>query len=226
MVKKMIEQIIASLNQTTKDVLRLDILMNHTINDELHAKWDFTLNTYHNLLDSIDKYLNGRKEPIIKNYLINDNETLLQMIKEFKEDLYPFFDPNAFVLLDSLNQKELVAFQNFEKQLISKDQSFTPYLEALEQTDVLHLHHLIKEVTEKLETSLLPNEKHLIPFSSLEQIINIDTYKLEDYPKIYQLLNKCIKYLHDKTLFYDDMLEFKFIIIIIFLGVKNVRFSN
>lgn len=76
----MIDSILQNLTKIKKDVIYIDILMNHIVNLMLKEKWQFTRNTYHNLEENVNKYQNGDKTSIIQNYIMNDYETLLQMI--------------------------------------------------------------------------------------------------------------------------------------------------
>ena len=115
----MIDSILQNLTKIKKDVIYIDILMNHIVNLMLKEKWQFTRNTYHNLEENVNKYQNGDKTSIIQNYIMNDYETLLQMIYEFKEDLYPIFDSALFLLLDSFTEDELENLQKRTKKLFS-----------------------------------------------------------------------------------------------------------
>ena len=45
----MIDSILQNLTKIKKDVIYIDILMNHIVNLMLKEKWQFTRNTYHNL---------------------------------------------------------------------------------------------------------------------------------------------------------------------------------
>ena len=115
----MVDSILQNFTKTKRDVIYMDILMNHIVNQMLKEKWQFTRNTYDNLEENLNKYQHGDKTSLTKNYIINDNETLLQMIYEFKEDLYPIFDSNLFLLLDSFTEIELEKLQKRIKNLFS-----------------------------------------------------------------------------------------------------------
>ena len=94
----MINKIINESEKITRQVLILDILMGHIKNTYLEEKWVFTLNTYNNLKNEIIEIKENQNNQLIKNYLINDYETLNQMINEFKEDIYDLFNPSLFHL--------------------------------------------------------------------------------------------------------------------------------
>ncbi len=218
----MVDQIINNIDKTCKDVAIMDILNNHIQNAMLKDKWAFSLNTYNNLINSITSLQQGDTNPIIKNYIINDYETLSQMIREFKEDLYPYFDSNVIVLLDSLSKKELMLFQSFEKDILNKYHHFHDYLEILYLNALDDVKPFINKLITQLKKQLSSNELKFIPFASLEMFLKLDKLDQNLYLQLYQLITKVIKYLNDKDEFTKMALESKFNVIIIIAGEKNV----
>ena len=65
----MIDSILQNLTKIKKDVIYIDILMNHIVNLMLKEKWQFTRNTYHNLEENVNKYQNGDKLQLFKTIL-------------------------------------------------------------------------------------------------------------------------------------------------------------
>ena len=113
----MINLIIKEEEKITRQVLILDILMDHIKNTYLQEKWIFTLKTYNNLKNEIKELNNNQDNQLLKNYLINDYETLNQMISEFKEDIYDLFNPSLFLLIDSLNNQLLKELSIYQKNI-------------------------------------------------------------------------------------------------------------
>lgn len=218
----MVDSILQNFTKTKRDVIYMDILMNHIVNQMLKEKWQFTRNTYDNLEENLNKYQYGDKTSLTKNYIINDNETLLQMIYEFKEDLYPIFDSNLFLLLDSFAEIELEKLQKRIKNLFSTYHHFPVLQEVLLQDETPKIKIFLKNLIYFLNQHLSSQDLKFIPFENIYSLIELEQFTKDDYLKTYQITTKALKYLKDKTLFKEEYLQIRFNVFIMLAGEKDV----
>ncbi len=218
----MLNQIIQKIPKIKKDVISMDIMMNHVNNTQLKEKWQFTYHTYEEVLKNIALYQKGTHDQTIQNYIINDYETLSQMIYEFKEDLYPIFDYNLFLLLDSFHDDELSTFQIFEKKLFEKHTEFVQIEKVFLTNAKDSFGPLFKKLIEVLQATCTVNEMKFIPFSKLETLSMKESFTKEDFLQAYQATSTSLKYVKDKNLFYQSFLKMRFMMFILLAGEKNV----
>lgn len=219
----MIDSILQNLTKIKKDVIYIDILMNHIVNLMLKEKWQFTRNTYHNLEENVNKYQNGDKTSIIQNYIMNDYETLLQMIYEFKEDLYPIFDSTLFLLLDSFTEDELENLQKRTKKLFSTSPHFSDLQESLLKDESPKIKIFLNNLIHLLNHHVSSQDVKFIPFEMMHSLIALEQFTKEDYLKAYQITTKALKYLQDKTVVKEEYLQMRLNVFIMLAGEKDVE---
>lgn len=212
----MINIIINEEEKITRQVLILDILMDHIKNNYLEEKWVFTLNTYNNLKNEINEVKEKQNDQLIKNYLINDYETLNQMINEFKEDIYDLFNPSLFILIDSLNNKMLQELSTYQKNITNSNS----YIYNIPVEKTKHQLFILKNTL--LET-LSDMYKKYLNFNIIDEILNKDVINTETYIMICQIYKKTIKYLKEDIKINEYYKEIIFNSIIILSGEKNVQ---
>lgn len=217
----MIDQIISEQNKITKDVFIIDILIEHIINQELNDKWKFTLQTYQNLKNEIALYQN--KEQINEYYIINDYETLKQLLNEFKEDIYNLFPHNLFFLIDGLNNESLEQLSQFQKQVKSNYSSFNNYIDNLLNQTITFKHQLIAldQFLNQIEDQ---NEKKYIPFENIKSLIYAKESQVtkEVYFTINQIFTKMYRYFKNNQELVRMYQDIRFNTIIMTAGEKNV----
>lgn len=216
----MINKIINEFKKITKEVYQLDILMDHIKNNYLEEKWVFTLRTYHNLETEINNYLNPLLSKNVNlNYIINDYETLTQMILEYKEDIYHLFNPNLFLLIDGLNNNLLKELSIIQKQILNEYKSFKMYSCYIYKNPIKNVLIQLKNELEQLEDI---NIKKYINFDKIKNLILYDEYNLDIYITIYQLFTKTIKYVQNNNELEDIYKQIRFNTIMITSGDINV----
>lgn len=212
----MINLIIKEEEKITRQVLILDILMGHIKNTYLQEKWIFTLKTYNNLKNEIKELNNNQDNQLLKNYLINDYETLNQMISEFKEDIYDLFNPSLFLLIDSLNNQLLNELSIYQKNI-------TNYNSYIHNIPIEKTKHQVLLLKNKLIETLSENDKKYLNFNMIDDILNKDIINIETYIMICQIYKKTIKYLKEDITINEYYKEIIFNSIIILSGEKNVQ---
>lgn len=212
----MINLIIKEEEKITRQVLILDILMDHIKNTYLQEKWIFTLKTYNNLKNEIKELNNNQDNQLLKNYLINDYETLNQMISEFKEDIYDLFNPSLFLLIDSLNNQLLNELSIYQKNI-------TNYNSYIYNIPIEKTKHQVLLLKNKLIETLSENDKKYLNFNMIDDILNKDIINIETYIMICQIYKKTIKYLKEDITINEYYKEIIFNSIIILSGEKNVQ---
>jgi hypothetical protein len=212
----MINLIIKEEEKITRQVLILDILMDHIKNTYLQEKWIFTLKTYNNLKNEIKELNNNQDNQLLKNYLINDYETLNQMISEFKEDIYDLFNPSLFLLIDSLNNQLLNELSIYQKNI-------TNYNSYIYNIPIEKTKHQVLLLKNKLIETLSEHDKKYLNFNMIDDILNKDIINIETYIMICQIYKKTIKYLKEDITINEYYKEIIFNSIIILSGEKNVQ---
>ena len=212
----MINLIIKEEEKITRQVLILDILMDHIKNTYLQEKWIFTLKTYNNLKNEIKELNNNQDNQLLKNYLINDYETLNQMISEFKEDIYDLFNPSLFLLIDSLNNQLLNELSIYQKNI-------TNYNSYIYNIPIEKTKHQVLLLKNKLIETLSENDKKYLNFNMIDDILNKEIINIETYIMICQIYKKTIKYLKEDITINEYYKEIIFNSIIILSGEKNVQ---
>lgn len=218
----MVEKIINSLSKISHTTLKMDILMEHIIDPLLNDKWAFTLNTYDNLVDSIRKYQDGNLDSIIKNYIVNDYETLTQMIDEFKEDIYPLFDVQATILLDTFSVDELKELLKVQNNVIKNYHSFSVYIQENLATSKIEVMAYIKTLLTNIYDLVNPNDIKFLPLDQLENMTTLYYINQEVYLNIYKMLTKTLKYISQKEEYIDTYNKIKYNVAIILMGDKHV----
>lgn len=216
----MINQIIKEINKTTKDVYKLDILMDHIINTYLIDKWAFTIRTYFNLSDEINQYLDiNTKDNVNVNFIINDNETLSQMINEFKEDIYDLFNPNLILLIDGMTNEQLIELSSVQKEVKNKYLSFNMY-----SHNILNDISTIKEYLSMLKEELnkLSDNNSIYYCNLIDKLYEVNEYNIDMYMNLYQLFNKTNKLFKENIKLNHIYKEIRFNMIMILAGDKNV----
>lgn len=216
----MINKIINEFKKITKEIYQLDILMDHIKNNYLEEKWVFTLRTYHNLETEINNYLNPLlSKNVNPNYIINDYETLTQMILEYKEDIYHLFNPSLFLLIDGLNNNLLKELSIIQKQILKEYKSFKMYSYYIYKNPIKNVLIQLKNELEQLEDI---NIKKYINFDKINSLILYDEYNLDIYITICQLFTKTIKYVQNHSELEDIYKQIRFNTIMITSGDINV----
>lgn len=218
----MINKIVTNINKTKRDVFLIDVLMNQIHNQMLQDKWIFTMNTYHNLLDNIDLFLNQNVEQIIKNFIVNDYETLSQMIDEFKEDIYPYFNSQIFMLLDSLNNDELLEMSIHQKNIFNCGYSYSNCIKQILVNDIENIKAFSKDLYHFSLNNIVENDLKFIPLNQLKEISNTTFLSIDQYIYIYQVFNKTLKYIIDKSEFINQYNKIKYNALIMMIGDINV----
>lgn len=216
----MINQIIKEINKTTKDVYKLDILMDHIINTYLIDKWAFTLRTYFNLSDEINQYLDiNTKHNVNINFIINDSETLSQMINEFKEDIYDLFNPNLILLIDGMTNDQLIELSSVQKEVKNKYLSFNMYSHNI-LSDISRIKQNLSMLKEELNK--LNDANSLYYCNLINKLDEINEYNIDMYMNLYQLFNKTNKLFKENIKLNHIYKEIRFNMIMILAGDKNV----
>ncbi len=218
----MINKIINELEKITKDVYRIDILMDHITNSYLEDKWIFTMKTYNNLKKEIENYQNPTLNATVNpNFIINDYETLTQMISEYKEDIYTLFKPNLFILIDGLNNEKLLELSNTQKEVKQKYSSFKIYEDYIVSCSHFVRNYLIilKKELEEINDEL---EKKYIPFDNIKKCIYTNEYNKDIYININQIFTKMNKYYKQNEELIKISKEIRFNTIMMIAGDVNV----
>lgn len=218
----MLNKIVANINKTSRDVLLIDVLMNHIFNQMLKDKWVFTMNTYHNLLENINLVKDGNSDNIVRNYIINDYETLSQMLQEFKEDIYPVFNSQIFMLLDSFTYQELLELVRYQRNILSKFHSYSTCIQNILSSDIYDIREFSKKLSEDSIIDIAENDLKFIPLNQLNEIIKTSYLSISQYIYIYQIFTKTLKYFKDKTKYLTQYNKFRFNTLIMMMGDKNV----
>lgn len=216
----MINQIIKEINKTTKDVYKLDILMDHIINTYLIDKWAFTIRTYFNLSDEINQYLDiNTKDNVNVNFIINDNETLSQMINEFKEDIYDLFNPNLILLIDGMTNEQLIELSSVQKEVKNKYLSFNMYSHNI-LNDISRIKQYLSMLKEELNK--LSDNNSIYYCNLIDKLYEVNEYNIDMYMNLYQLFNKTNKLFKENIKLNHIYKEIRFNMIMILAGDKNV----
>lgn len=216
----MINQIIKEINKTTKDVYKLDILMGHIINTYLIDKWAFTIRTYFNLSDEINQYLDiNTKHNVNVNFIINDSETLSQMINEFKEDIYDLFNPNLILLIDGMTNDQLIELSSVQKEVKNKYLSFNMYSHNI-LSDISRIKQYLSMLKEELNK--LSDNNSIYYCNLIDKLYEVNEYNIDMYMNLYQLFNKTNKLFKENIKLNHIYKEIRFNMIMILAGDKNV----
>lgn len=219
MVIKMLEQILQKESKITKEVKTISLLMNHYHNQDLKNKWQFTYQTYQNLLSNLHQ---KDITKAVENCIINDYETLNLMLSELKEDLNHSFSANAWLLLNSFTIYELEEFARFEEIILIRYATFTDYIKNINKEYLKPFQQMIIALINNLEKTVKPTDVKFIPFNKLATFSKITDLNVNVFISSYQAVTTARKYLVDKNFFKDEYLEFKMITLVMLIGDKNV----
>lgn len=217
----MTTKIINELDKIIRQVTIIDILMDHIHNTYLEEKWEFTLRTYNNLLNEVNEYKTSSLNNTLKNYIINDYETLSQMIEEYKEDIYDLFNPNLFLLIDNLNISSLKELSSFQKELHNKE--FNSYIYYTLNNSINITKEMLSTLKTKLIETLSENDLKYLNLDLIDSILNKNTINIDTYIMICQIYKKTIKYLKEDIKINQNYKIILFNSIIMLAGEKNVQ---
>lgn len=215
----MLEQILQKESKITKEVKTISLLMNHYHNQDLKNKWQFTYQTYQNLLSNLHQ---KDITKAVENCIINDYETLNLMLSELKEDLNHSFSANAWLLLNSFTIYELEEFARFEEIILIRYATFTDYIKNINKEYLKPFQQMIIALINNLEKTVKPTDVKFIPFNKLATFSKITDLNVNVFISSYQAVTTARKYLVDKNFFKDEYLEFKMITLVMLIGDKNV----
>ncbi len=211
-------EVIAQIGKINRTFFTIRLLMNFIHDEEWMQKWQFTSKTYETLQSNIQRFEKGDNDTILGHYIENDSTTLLEMQREMMEDFYTMFQPAVFLFLDTLKYEEIVAYGK-----MWQNHSFVPSLqeELVQQVEAAYYPCKVYfyRLKEALLTQLSPNEQKFIP-AFFKQDEGITDWNVSVYLSFFQNIQKGIKYLPDKSEFFDYFETLKQWYLLILIGAS------
>lgn len=219
----MLNKIITTMPKIIHQVLVIDSLMQHVNDNELKLKWQFSLNTYDNLLKNVNLYKESSNiDKITINYIINDYETLTQMIDEFKEDIYDKVNPQVFMLLDRMTFEEVNLYKIYTSNICEKYESFNKYITKYLLYELEDIKSYTKKIINYLDFNIELKENKNIPYTKLNNILKLHILEKASLIQIYNIFTSTIKHLDNIDIIKDDYQKLKFDTLITMIGDINV----